>query len=265
MRETSDWRAPSPCTRPHRKTVAPTGLARSHPLSWCTSRSSWSQTGIGCLPAGTAVRSIAATTASASRGPPECIGRSAVELPSAWLDRSRPAVAADLGVLIMHELALTLRPRPSTALRRARGMGAQSVWRRQRRSDKAQRGPGDPCATLWSARARLLDWLNPLNIPGLNEDLDKAWLPATDHEEVKRVDRRVDKAPVRPQPARREPCVPPSTVFSCSLRRVNATGVSAPTPDRGDGGDLSDPDPDRWLLRRQHLGARGSGGTGASG
>ena len=47
---------------------------------------------------------------------------------------------------------------------------------------------------LWRARARLFDWLRPLNIAGLHEDLDKAWLPAKDHEEVKRVDTRVDKA-----------------------------------------------------------------------
>jgi Mg2+ and Co2+ transporter CorA len=47
---------------------------------------------------------------------------------------------------------------------------------------------------LWGARARLRDWLNPLNVPGLRSDPDKAWLPTANHEEVVAVDERIDKA-----------------------------------------------------------------------
>ncbi len=47
---------------------------------------------------------------------------------------------------------------------------------------------------LWGARARLRDWLSPLNVPGLREDADKAWLPGADHNAVIGLDKRVDKA-----------------------------------------------------------------------
>lgn len=111
-----------------------------------------------------------------------------------WLTkRHGHLVAADLGVLVMHELALTYAP----AHRQLHA--ALEEWELKLYGDvkgDLTQLKADPQALrdLWSARARLLDWLNPLNIPGLNEDLDKAWLPATDHDEVKLVDKRIDKA-----------------------------------------------------------------------
>lgn len=42
--------------------------------------------------------------------------------------------------------------------------------------------------------AVLRNWLNPLNKPGLRADVDKAWLPVTNHKAVIKVDDRVDKA-----------------------------------------------------------------------
>jgi hypothetical protein len=102
-------------------------------------------------------------------------------------------VAADLGVLVMHELALTYAP----AHRQLHA--ALEEWELSLYGDISgdlTRLKADPeqLRDLWQARARLLDWLNPLNVAGLNQDLDKAWLPATDHAEVKLVDKRVDSA-----------------------------------------------------------------------
>ena len=109
-----------------------------------------------------------------------------------WLAKEGD-VAADLGVLVMHELALTYAPAHRQLY------AALEEWELDLYGDvkgdltMLRADPGT-LRNLWSARARFLDWLNPLNIPGLNEDLDKAWLPAADHAEVKLVDRRVDKA-----------------------------------------------------------------------
>jgi len=100
--------------------------------------------------------------------------------------------AGDLGVLVMHELALTYAP----AQRRFHM--ALEDWELNlygpdagaRVSSESERSLHD----LWGACARLRDWLNPLNVPGLRHDLDKAWLPVGDHEEVIEVDERVDIA-----------------------------------------------------------------------
>jgi CorA-like Mg2+ transporter protein len=109
-----------------------------------------------------------------------------------WPDK-RGLVAADLGILVMHELALTYAPAHRQLY------AALEEWELSLYGDvhgdlTALEADPKRLRDLWRARARLLDWLTPLNIPGLNEDLDKAWLPAKDHEEVKLVDRRVDRA-----------------------------------------------------------------------
>jgi hypothetical protein len=103
------------------------------------------------------------------------------------------AAAADLGVLVMHELALTYAP-AHRQLYAALEEWELRLYGVNDEQNEAQEIDADTPRALWSARARLLDWLGPLNIAGLNEDLDKAWLPATDHAEVKLVDKRVDKA-----------------------------------------------------------------------
>ena len=103
------------------------------------------------------------------------------------------ATAADLGVLVMHELALTYAP----AARQL--YAALEEWERDLYKDvqgDLTKLTVDPTMVnqLWQARSRLWDWVNPLNIPGVNDDLDKAWLPATDHDHVKAVDKHVDHA-----------------------------------------------------------------------
>lgn len=100
--------------------------------------------------------------------------------------------AGDLGVLVMHELALTYAP----AQRRLHM--ALEDWELNlygpeagtRVSAESERSLHD----LWGACARLRDWLNPLNVPGLRHDRDKSWLPVGDHDEVVEVDKRVDDA-----------------------------------------------------------------------
>ena len=101
--------------------------------------------------------------------------------------------AGDLGVLAMHELALTYAP----THRRFRS--ALEEWELElHEAVNGEQGVSEEDAQrlrdLWGARARLRDWLNPLNVPGLRLDPDKAWLPAADHEEVVAVDERIDKA-----------------------------------------------------------------------
>jgi hypothetical protein len=115
--------------------------------------------------------------------------RAAVE--KRWACR-RQGSPGDLGVLVMHELALTYAPT------HRRFLAALEEWEL-----KLYESDGEPrdlskdqhqLDDLWGARARLRDWLNPLNVPGLRGDPDKAWLPATDHKAVIAVDERVDKA-----------------------------------------------------------------------
>jgi hypothetical protein len=109
-----------------------------------------------------------------------------------WIE-SRGGSAGDLGVLAMHELALTYASthrRFDAALEEweLRLYDAEGGFRNASEEDEHR------LHDLWGARARLRDWLNPLNVPGLRSDPDKAWLPATNHEEVVTVDERIDKA-----------------------------------------------------------------------
>ena len=101
--------------------------------------------------------------------------------------------AGDLGVLAMHELALTYAPAHRhfrTALEawelKLYGIGSEA--------HDAMFDHEHQLRELWGARARLRDWLNPLNVSGLTRDCEKAWLPVDNHEEVKEVDDRVDDA-----------------------------------------------------------------------
>lgn len=109
-----------------------------------------------------------------------------------WVEK-RGVNAGDLGVLAMHELALTYAPthhRFHMALEEWElnlyGADDPERWS----SEKDERRLRD----LWGACARLRDWLNPLHIPGLQLGGDKAWLPATDEEEVIAVDNGVAEA-----------------------------------------------------------------------
>lgn len=101
--------------------------------------------------------------------------------------------AGDLGVLVMHELALTYAP-AHRALYAALERWELGLYGLESEKVKNHEEMERELSDLWGARARLRDWLNPLNVAGLREDLDKAWLPARHHDQVIAVDDRVDKA-----------------------------------------------------------------------
>jgi hypothetical protein len=96
------------------------------------------------------------------------------------------ASAGDLGVLVMHELALTYIPT----------VRVLASWLEDWELGLYINDESDRCTLvhLWGSMAVLRDWLNPLNRPGLRTNVDKAWLPATNHAEVVAVDDRIDKA-----------------------------------------------------------------------
>jgi hypothetical protein len=101
--------------------------------------------------------------------------------------------AGDLGVLVMHELALTYAPA------HRHFQNALETWELElygigSEAHDAMFVHEKELRELWGARARLRDWLNPLNVSGLHRDCDKAWLPVEDHDEVKEVDKRIDDA-----------------------------------------------------------------------
>jgi Mg2+ and Co2+ transporter CorA len=107
-----------------------------------------------------------------------------------WLAKDG-GTAGDLGLLAMHELALTYAPthRRFRAALEEWELGLHEAVDGDVSEDDAQR-----LRDLWGAHARLRDWLNPLNLPGLRLDLGKAWLPARDHQEIVAVDERIDKS-----------------------------------------------------------------------
>lgn len=107
-----------------------------------------------------------------------------------WLEIGQ-GNAGDLGVLVMRELALTYAPaqRHFHAALEEWELGLYGI-----KPVLQGRDPEAALKVLWGARARLRDWLSPLNVPGLSDDPDKAWLPADSHEGVKAVDERVNKA-----------------------------------------------------------------------
>jgi CorA-like Mg2+ transporter protein len=93
----------------------------------------------------------------------------------------------DLGVAVMHELALSYAP----AHRRLFSWLEDWELSLYVEDDLESR---DQLPELWGLMAVFRDWLNPLNRPGLRADLTKAWLPASDHRAVIEVDDRIDKA-----------------------------------------------------------------------
>lgn len=114
------------------------------------------------------------------------------------VDDLREAVAArwkrkpgelpgDLGISIMHELALTYAP-----AHRALSAWLED-WELSLYIDD-DLDSHDQLPELWGLMAVLRDWLNPLNKAGLRADVGKAWLPVSDHEAVIEVDDRIDKA-----------------------------------------------------------------------
>lgn len=93
----------------------------------------------------------------------------------------------DLGVSVMNELALTYAPAHRALF------NWLEDWELSLYVDDALDNQ-DELPELWGLMAVMRDWLNPLNRPGLQADIGKSWLVATDHEAVVEVDDRVDRA-----------------------------------------------------------------------
>jgi hypothetical protein len=95
--------------------------------------------------------------------------------------------AGDLGVLLLHELALSYRPT-------ARALYSWlEDWELGLYVSDGSETDVDTLAQLWGEMAVFRGWLNPLNRAGLRTNIARAWLPATDLELVVQVDDRVDK------------------------------------------------------------------------
>ncbi len=93
----------------------------------------------------------------------------------------------DLGISVMHELALTYAPTHR----------ALDAWLEDWELSLYMEGDldnHDQLPELWGLMAVLRDWLNPLNKAGLRADPDKAWLCTSDHQAAIEVDDRIDKA-----------------------------------------------------------------------
>lgn len=101
--------------------------------------------------------------------------------------RNPGQLPGDLGISVMHELVLTYAP-AHRALRAWLEDWELSLYIEDDLDSHAQ------LPELWGLMAVLRDWLNPLNKAGLRVDLDKAWLPSSNHEAVIEVDERIDKA-----------------------------------------------------------------------
>ena len=102
--------------------------------------------------------------------------------------------AGDLGVLIFNELALSYAP----AHRRIYAW--LETWELTLYLDgdidgRRQVVDRTTLPDLWGTMAVLRDWLSPLDRAGLHADIGKAWFwGCTDHEAIKNVDDRIDKA-----------------------------------------------------------------------
>ncbi|HYQ78329.1 MAG TPA: CorA family divalent cation transporter [Solirubrobacterales bacterium] len=93
----------------------------------------------------------------------------------------------DLGISIMHELALTYAPAHRTL------NAWLEDWELSLYIDD-DLDNHDQLPELWGLMAVLRDWLSPLNKAGLRSDIGKAWLPVSEHSAVIEVDDRIDKA-----------------------------------------------------------------------
>jgi hypothetical protein len=102
--------------------------------------------------------------------------------------------AGDLGIRVMHELALSYAPAHRDLYSWLEDWELSLYTKAEDGGSGSNSGDLQQLPELWGLMAVLRNWLSPLNKPGLQADLGRAWLPATDHEAVKEVDRRVDKA-----------------------------------------------------------------------
>ncbi len=124
--------------------------------------------------------------ARAADGPPKSADEIFSGVAERW-HRSSGRCAGDLGVSVMHELALSYVPAQREL------MNWLEDWELSLYVEDGI-DSGDQLPELWGTMAMMRNWLSPLNRPGLRRDIGKAWLPAQDHAAVIEVDDRVDRA-----------------------------------------------------------------------
>jgi hypothetical protein len=105
---------------------------------------------------------------------------------SRW-EHGRHGGAGDLGIAVMGELALSYAPAHRELL------SWLEDWELSLYLDD-ELDSHDELPELWGLTAMFRNWLNPLSQPGLREDIDKAWLPASDHEAAVAVNECVEGA-----------------------------------------------------------------------
>lgn len=110
-----------------------------------------------------------------------------------WLGRPCET-AGDLGIRVMHELALTYAPAHRDLYTWLEDWELGLYTKDEDEPGRGGVGDHHQLPELWGLMAVLRSWLSPLNKPGLRSDLGKAWLPASDHQAVIEVDKRVDEA-----------------------------------------------------------------------
>jgi hypothetical protein len=102
--------------------------------------------------------------------------------------------AGDLGIRVLHELALSYAPAHRDLYTWLEDWELSLYTKDETEADEEAVGDCHQLPELWGLMAVMRNWLSPLNKPGLRSDLGKAWLPASDHAEVIAVDDRVDNA-----------------------------------------------------------------------
>jgi hypothetical protein len=121
-----------------------------------------------------------------AEGPAGCADAVFRGVAECW-HRDPHGTPADLGIAVMHELALTYVPTQRELMLWLEDWEL-SLYQDGTKADEAE------LTALWGLMAMMRKWLTPLNRPGLRKDVTKAWLPATDHAAVIEVDERVDRA-----------------------------------------------------------------------
>ena len=101
-------------------------------------------------------------------------------------EQGKHGTPGDLGVSVMHEMALTYLPSQRSLY------NWLEDWELSLYTDDDLDNQNQ-LPELWGLMAVFRSWLSPLNKPGLRADINKAWLPAADHKAVTEVDDRVDK------------------------------------------------------------------------
>jgi hypothetical protein len=102
-------------------------------------------------------------------------------------EHGRHGGAGDLGIAVMNEMVLSY----ATAHREL--LSWLEDWELSLYLDDGLDNQ-DELPELWGLMAMLRNWINLLDEPGIDSDIGKAWLPATDHPAVIEVEQRIAKA-----------------------------------------------------------------------